>query len=78
LEFWFRRKYNLAPSDPRFLDVTIEEIEADFCAHQYAEKPPADEVEDDDFDLEAERRKIEQQAEEDVEDLINHDYQNPG
>lgn len=51
LEFWFRRRYNLAPTDPRFLDVTIEQIETDFWAHTYFDKPPGDELEDEDFDV---------------------------
>lgn len=48
--FWFRRKYNLAPTDPRFLDATIEDIETDYYAHYYVENPASEEVEDDDFD----------------------------
>lgn len=26
LRYWFRRKYNLAPTDPRYLEMTDEEI----------------------------------------------------
>lgn len=51
LEFWFRRKFNLAPTDPRFLDATLEQIETEYWAHTYFEKPPGDEIEDVDFDL---------------------------
>ena len=36
---WFRQKYNLPPTDPRFLNATDEEIEADFWAHYYQENP---------------------------------------
>jgi hypothetical protein len=50
MAFWFRRKYNLAPTDPRFLDATIEDIETDYWAHYYAENPSDTEVEDEDFD----------------------------
>lgn len=61
MEFWFRRKFNLAPTDPRFLDATLEQIETEFWAHTYFEKPPGEEVEDEDFDLEAEMKKIEEE-----------------
>lgn len=54
LEFWFRRKYQLAPTDPRFLALTTDEIETEYWAHFYHENDGKDEVEDEDFDLEAE------------------------
>jgi hypothetical protein len=60
LEFWFRRKYNLAPTDPRFLDATLEQIEADFWAHEYANKPPGEEFEDEDFDLDEVMKQMEE------------------
>jgi hypothetical protein len=62
LAFWFRRQYSLAPTDPRFLDATIEDIETDYWAHYYANNPAKEELEDDDFDLEAELRDAEQQS----------------
>jgi hypothetical protein len=36
---WFRKKYNLSPKDPRFLDVTYEEIQEDWLVEQLAENP---------------------------------------
>lgn len=60
LEFWFRRKFNLAPTDQRFLDATIEQIEAEYWAHTYFDKPPGEEIEDDDFDLEQVMREMEE------------------
>ena len=62
LHFWFRRKYNLAPTDDRFLDATIEQIETDYWAHHYIENPAKEESEDDDFDLEAELADADAQA----------------
>lgn len=54
LGFWFRKKYNLTPNDPRYLDMTAREIEVDFWAHHFYDNPSAkEEVEDEDFDLEA-------------------------
>lgn len=54
LEFWFRRKYGLTPSDPRFLELTTEDIEAEYWAYHYQEHDGQQEAEDDDFDLDAE------------------------
>lgn len=53
LEFWYRRKFNLAPTDPRFLDATTEQIEAEYWAHHYFENPNKQEAVDDDFNLAA-------------------------
>lgn len=60
MEFWYRRKYNLTSSDPRFLDATTDEMFSDYWAHYYADNPKAhDEVADDDFNLEDELARIE-------------------
>lgn len=54
MQFWFRQKYQLPPTDPRFLALTPEDIEVEYWAHQYFEKPDsAEEFEDDDFDVDA-------------------------
>lgn len=37
--FWFRKKYNLAPSDPRFLEMSMLEIQKDFLLHHISEHP---------------------------------------
>lgn len=66
VEFWFRRKYNLAPRDPRFLDLTPEDIESDYWAHYYYENAGKSEVEDDDFDLDAEIARMNDNDWEDV------------
>lgn len=51
MEFWYRRKYNLPKSDPRYLKATVDEMLADYYAHTYFDDPKAaDEIEDDDFD----------------------------
>lgn len=51
IEFWYRRKYNLPKTDPRFLDATVDEMLADYYAHTFFDDPKAAEViEDDDFD----------------------------
>ena len=55
MEFWYRKKYNLTVNDPRFLDSTIEDIETDYWAHYYYDRPNVtEEIEDDDFDVDAE------------------------
>lgn len=51
LGFWFRRKYNLPPTDPRYLQMTRLDLLTDFWAHHYAESNVSEEMEDEDFDL---------------------------
>jgi hypothetical protein len=66
----WRRMYQLAPTDPRFLAMTPEDILADLLAHQYAAKgTPSEEFEDDDFD--AEGMMAAAAAGDDWETLIN-------
>lgn len=48
--FWFRRRYNLPPLDPRFLAMTPEDVEAEYWAYYYLDNPPGDEYEDESFD----------------------------
>lgn len=63
IEFWFRRKYSLTKTDPRFLDATVDDMLEDFWAHHFFENPKAlDEVEDEGFDLEAEMAALEDGA----------------
>lgn len=57
MSLWFRRRYNLTPNDPRFLDITAEEISLDYWANHYQDRADAgkpEEIEDEDegFDLE--------------------------
>lgn len=52
-QLWFRNKYNLAPTDARYLRATEEQIEAEYWAYQYQANPVREEVEDEDFDLDA-------------------------
>ena len=37
--FWFRRKYNLPPNDPRFLSLTPSEIQKEYLIHHLWENP---------------------------------------
>lgn len=37
-EYWFRQKYNLPPTDPRFLSMGRVEIEIEFWAEQFFKK----------------------------------------
>jgi hypothetical protein len=62
IHFWYRRQYNLAPTDLRYLDATVEQIETDYWAHYYADNPAKEEAEDDDFNLEAELADADQVA----------------
>lgn len=36
LEGWFRAHYNLAPTDPRFLNATVEDMKVDYWFHELA------------------------------------------
>lgn len=50
MAFWVRQKYNLPPTDPRFLLMTQEDIEAEYLAHQAFEKGAMpDVIEDENF-----------------------------
>ncbi len=62
----------MLPTDPRFLDLTPEEIETEFWAHHYFDNPSKDEVVDDDFDLEA----LTQAAGDEWEDLVDLNGEN--
>lgn len=51
LPFWFRRRFNLPPTDPRFLDATLDAMAAEYWAWRYAESDVSEEEAfDDDFD----------------------------
>lgn len=62
ISFWFRRKYNLPPNDPRFLDLTLEQIETEYWAWHYFEQPPGEEFDDDEFDEDEILAQIEARA----------------
>lgn len=56
MAWWFRQHYQLAPTDPRFLDCTDDDIEVDFWAHHLDAEAAkhgeaVEEFDDDDFDL---------------------------
>lgn len=59
IQFWFRKKYNLPPTDPRFLGMSEEEMLEEFWAHHYFDNPKAAEtVEDEDFNLADQLREL--------------------
>lgn len=53
LAFKFRQRYNLPPTDPRFLDATYDDMVLDLLAWHAAENPGDQEFTDDDFNLQA-------------------------
>jgi hypothetical protein len=77
MAFWFRQKYNLPPLDPRFLDMTPEDIEAEYWACERAASGAKVEDEDEDFDKDSILAEIEAEAEaaggaaDEFEDVIN-------
>ena len=66
--FWFRDKYNMPPGDPRYLCLTMEEIETDYWAHHYYRNPTADSFETDEWNSE---EMIEAMNSGDWEEVIN-------
>jgi hypothetical protein len=51
VEWWFRDRYRLAPTDPRFLDMTVEGMVMDYWTAHYASLPPSSfEADDPEFD----------------------------
>lgn len=66
MEWWFRDRYRLAPTDPRFLDATAEEMLTDYWAahHDNLRKSnqSEEEFEDEDFDLAAIQAEMENEA----------------
>lgn len=40
LHFWFRRQYGLAPTDPRYLEMTERDILIEYEAHMATEGEP--------------------------------------
>ena len=72
MALWFRRKYSLPPTDPRYLAMTPEGIAAEFWANHYADRfyagrPEEVEDEDEDFDLDEILRQNEADDEDDEE-----------
>jgi hypothetical protein len=65
LEFAYRRRYNLPPTDPRFLDATVEEMVLDYWAHRHFEDPKLkDEIVAEGFDEDAAEMEAEALAKE--------------
>lgn len=51
IRFWFRRKYNLPPTDDRFLGMTELAMVTEYWAHYYYDKPKDQwECDTDDFE----------------------------
>jgi hypothetical protein len=70
MAYWFRQHYKLSPRDPLFLALTPEQVETEYWAHQFFNKPPGvEEFENEDFDKDAVLAAVE--SDEDWEDLIN-------
>lgn len=63
LETWFRRRYRLAPTDPRFLAATLDDIETDFWTQRYADGGVTEDYVSDGFDLNDELARIEAEEE---------------
>jgi len=76
-DLWFRRTYNLAPTDPRYLDATPEQMLTDYWAHHYDDRRLAgkpDEIEDEDESFDEDRvAQLMRDHPEDWIDLLDED-----
>lgn len=67
-EFRFRKRYNLPPTDPRYLAATIEEIITDYWAHAHVDDPKLrNELVSDDYDAQLAALEAEIMAEAEAE-----------
>lgn len=74
VRFWFRRKYSLPPTDPRYLDMTEAAMLTEYWAHYYYDKPSGEWEEDtDNFDEELTAMDAEMgiPPDDDFEDISN-------
>lgn len=73
IRFWFRRKYGLTVTDPRYLDMTEAGMLEDYWAHYYYDKPEEEfEAVTDDYDAEVARMEAEAAPPpDDLEDISN-------
>jgi hypothetical protein len=79
VEFEYRRRYNLAATDPRFLDNTVEDMLIDIFSHRFADNPSeANAIEDEGFDLQAQLDAINAEAEAEAAQAsdINPEWEN--
>lgn len=69
---WYRRRYNLPPNHPLYLDLSSIDIATEYWAYQYDDELRAgksiETVEDDDFDLDA---VVDSMADDEWETLVN-------
>jgi hypothetical protein len=68
-QYWFRKKYRLAPTDQRFLDMTMEDIKKEFFLDQLADNPEF-KLEDFSRDTTADEEWIKQQERENTNEVL--------
>jgi len=72
ITLWYRRRFNLTPNDPRFLNLTPLEILTEYHAHLYDDLYSQGKLdglaEDDDFDLDGELHSINEDGDRDASD----------
>jgi len=68
LEWWWRNRWGLSATDPRYLEATIEEMAVDYWATRYAAEPSLDDHEFDNPDFDADVDAM-LQADEDWEEV---------
>lgn len=64
MDFHVRRRYGMPPTDPRYLDMTIEQIVVDYWAHAVTDNPKLrNEIENPDFEADMAELEAEIEAE---------------
>ena len=66
--WWYRRKYNLPVHDPRFLNVTMDEIQLDFYAEQATLIRDSGDTSYEDDDFESRVLKMQRDNEDETDD----------
>lgn len=66
-EYAFRQRYNLPPTDPRFLEADIHEMMVDYWANRMWQDPPLSQVDVTSGDFQEELDRMEQEITEGVD-----------
>jgi hypothetical protein len=55
MQFWVRDHYRILPTDPRWLELDDEQVEAIYWTHHYAKHGVPNEIVDENFDEKVEQ-----------------------
>jgi hypothetical protein len=75
IAIWFRRKYSLSPKDPRYLDITFEEMLQEYFLEKVEEKPDI-KIEELIQDKTLDSNWIEEQQQEEIKESLKKRFAN--